>query len=321
MRVIEAGLELDSEFDVELVDGQLAITMSSHSGSSGGRPARNSQYSDALRVILERLADLDTRITDALVVSRAALRDYPDEAERRFGEPFPIRVADQNIPDLRTRLTEGMRSVARKSELGPGGNNRRRVTFYLDVPGDSSVADLAAHLAAGSTNSILDGRWDAGRRRAKGTVSERRVPLLAGDAEQRRSRAQGYVADAAYRRAVELHAMRLAIEHYEDGWDVEDTSAGHPYDLVISRADYSRYVEVKGTAGTGDQINLTANEVDHAHRHPGDVVLFIVHSIEVDRSNVSAPKASGGTPRIIDPFDVDAGPLRATSYTWAVPRR
>jgi hypothetical protein len=85
MRLTEAGIELDSEFTVELLDGQPTITMSSHSGRSEGRPARNSQYSDALRVVLERLADLDARIIDALVVSSTSLRDYPDKNDRRFG--------------------------------------------------------------------------------------------------------------------------------------------------------------------------------------------------------------------------------------------
>lgn len=325
MRVTEAGFELNSEFEVELIDGQPAITMSSHSGSSRGRPARNSEYTDALRVILQRLADLDARITDALVVSSTALRDYANATDRRFGGPFPIRIREQDIRDLRTRLTEAMRSVARKPELGPGGNNRRRVKFFLDVPGGGSIADLAAHVAGGTAPQPGGREGGSGGSQTGGPRAPRSggraVPLVTGGAQQRRSRAQGYVADAAYRRAVELHAMRLAVEHYDGDWDVEDTSAGHPYDLVVTRGDETRYVEVKGTAGTGDQINLTANEIDHARRHSGDVVLFIVHSIDVDRTDPAAPSASGGTARILDPFNLGAGVLRATAFTWAVPRR
>lgn len=269
MRITEAGIELDSEFAIELLDGQPAITMSSHSGRSGGRPARNSQYSDALRVVLERLADLDARIIDALVVSSTSLRDYPDEADRRFGGPFPIRVRDYDASDLRTQLTEAMRSVARRAELGPGGNGRRRVTFLLSLQGDGSVADLAAYLA-GVSNAVV-GKEEGGRGAPTdaarvATASGPGAPLATDDVQQRRSRQQGYVADAAYRRAVELHAMRIAIEHYEGAWEVKDTSAGHPYDLVTRRGDRTRYIEVKGTTGTGDQVHLTANEVDHVRR-------------------------------------------------------
>src|SRR5690348_16580755 len=114
MRVTEAGIELDAEFTVDLIDGQPTFTMFSHSGSSGGRPRRNPQYSDALRVILARLADRHSTITDALVVSSDALRRYPDSADRRLmrGVQFPIRIGDHDPGELRTALTEAMRSTA-----------------------------------------------------------------------------------------------------------------------------------------------------------------------------------------------------------------
>jgi hypothetical protein len=51
MRVTEAGVELDAEFSVDEIDGRLTFTMSSHSGSSGGRPRRNPECGEALRVI------------------------------------------------------------------------------------------------------------------------------------------------------------------------------------------------------------------------------------------------------------------------------
>ena len=314
MRVTEAGVELDADFDVEVeVAGErVRITMSSHSGSSGGRPGRNSQYSDALRVILERLGDLDARIVDALVVSSAALRDYPGEDQRRFGGPFPIRIGDHDPGELRTRLTEAMRSVARKPELGPGGNNRRRVTLYVDAATD--LAGLPAVLSSGARP-----RTDSARQRPAAPASGGGVPLTAGDGGQRHARAQGYVADAAYHRAVELHAMDVATGHFV-GWEVEDTSAGNPYDLVVRRGGQRRFVEVKGTAGTGEQIHLTEREVDHVRRHPGEVVLFVVHSIAVDREDPASPRASGGVVRIVDPFDLDAGQLRPTAHTWKLPR-
>lgn len=44
VRITEAGIELDAEFTVDLIDGQPTFTMFSQSGSSGGRPRRNPQY-------------------------------------------------------------------------------------------------------------------------------------------------------------------------------------------------------------------------------------------------------------------------------------
>lgn len=315
--MIEAGIELDAEFAVDLVDGQPAFTMFSHSGSSSGRPRRNPQYGDALRVILRRLGDYGARITDALVVSSDALRDWPDPADRRLtrGVQFPIYVAGHDVGELRTALTESMRATARDPSLGPGGNNRRRVTFWLDVPGNPGVADLAAYLS-GSAPLAPSGP-SAGTTNRVGQAGE--VPLTMGPPAVRHSRAQGYVADAAYRRAVELHAMAVAITHYGGDWDVEDTSAGNPYDLVLTRDGETRYVEVKGTAGSGDQISLTANEVKHARRHRPNVVLFVVHSIAVDRRIPERPVASVGITAIVDPFDIDAGELHPTAFTWSRP--
>lgn len=317
MRVTEGGIELDAEFALDLIEGRPTFTMFSHSGSSGGRPRRNPQYSDALRVILARLADRHSIITDALVASSDALRKYPDAADRRLkrGVQFPIRIEDQDPGQLRTALTEAMRSAARDPLLGPGGNNRRRVTFWVDVPGDPPIAELAAYLAGGTPGASIAAGPGATARR----VASRGVPLTAGPAAASRSWAQGYVADAAYRRAVELHAMAAAIAHYDDAWDVEDTSAGNPYDLLLTRPGETRYVEVKGTAGLGEQINLTANEVAHARTHRGQVVLFVVHGINIDRSDPANPLATGGTTTITDPFDVDAGDLRPTVFSWTQP--
>ena len=314
MRVTEGGIELDAEFAVDLIDGRRTYADGLPQRQQRRRPRRNPQYSDALRVILARLGDRHCVITDALVVSSDALRKYPDPADRRLkrGVQFPIRIEDQDLTQLRTALTEAMRSAARDPSLGPGGNNRRRVTFWVDVPGDPPIAELAAYLAGGTPGASTAAGPGATRPR----VATRGAPLTAGPAAAIHSRAQGYVADAAYRRAVELHAMGAAIAHYSGAWNVEDTSAGNPYDLVLARPGETRYVEVKGTAGLGEQINLTANEVAHARRHRGEVVLFVVHGINIDRSDPANPLATGGTTTITDPFDVDAGELRPTAFSW-----
>ena len=40
------------------------------------------------------------------------------------------------------------------------------------------------------------------------------------------------------------------------------------------------HVEVKGTQTTGEDIFLTAGEVNFARRHPGMMALFVLHSVE-----------------------------------------
>ena len=316
MRVNEAGAVLDAEIDLEKVDGGVVFTMHSHSGASGGRPSRNTQYSDALRVILERPARLDGVLTDALVTSRAALDRWPDPDQRRLacGIPFPVRLADHDPDQLRRNLTEAMRRAARDPRLSRGGNNRRRTTFHVAIPGDPPLDRVEAFLRTGSPIADRAPACDRALRPL------RSAPSVVGDPTRPGSHAQGHIADAAYRRAVELHAMSIAKEHFRSDWDVVDTSAHEPYDLLLSASGRVRFVEVKGTSGSGEAVQLTANEVEHIRRHRGEVVLFIVHDIRVDRSDPAVPKASGGAVRIIDPCDLDEGRLQPTAFTWTLPQ-
>lgn len=80
----------------------------------------------------------------------------------------------------------------------------------------------------------------------------------------------GFRVDPQIRRAVELHAMEAARKHFQtDGWDVEETSARHPYDLRIRRGHEVVQVEVKGTTGAGTEVVLTRGEVEAARvSHP-----------------------------------------------------
>jgi Domain of unknown function (DUF3883) len=316
MRIAVAGVQLDAEVDIGMVDGRATLTMHSGSGSSGGRAPRNPDYGEALRVILARLAERQGRITDALVTSSDALRAWPDPADRRLvrGLRYPVLVTEHDPGELRRTLGEAMRTTARDSSLGHGGNNRRRVTFWIEVPGDPPLDELASHLVYGEhghgLTSVFENHQDTIRLA---------VPLTVGPPSERKSRAQGYVADAAYRRAVEMRAMQMAREHYEQEWDVVDTSRDHPYDFRLTRAGEIRYVEVKGTAGTGESINLTANEVDHADRHPGQVELFVVSNINVDRSDPANPIATGGAPAIVDPLRLGDGELKPIAFSWRLP--
>lgn len=96
---------------------------------------------------------------------------------------------------------------------------------------------------------------------------------------------------------------------------MEDTSADHPYDLRCTRDRQERHVEVKGTTGLGQQVNLTAGEVRHHRQNPLRAVLFVAHAIDV-AWDVNGPRTSGGLVYVIEPWEVDAGRLEPTAFVW-----
>jgi hypothetical protein len=117
---------------------------------------------------------------------------------------------------------------------------------------------------------------------------------------------QGRALTVEQRTAIEQYAVKLATEYFVGlGYMVREL--GKPYDLECSREPNVVHVEVKGTRGAGDIVEVTAGEVAHA-RSSGAVALFIVSEIELDASN----RASGGRKWICDrwrPKDRDLHPI------------
>lgn len=132
-------------------------------------------------------------------------------------------------------------------------------------------------------------------------------------------RGQGFISDAATRKAIEKRAMTLAKEHYAaSSFVVEDTSATKPFDLLCRRSgsELALRVEVKGTTGDATEIMLTTGEVGNAQN--GGTDLFLVSKIKVTRGQ-NGPVATGGVKRIIqnwNPKDNDLSPL---VYRYRVP--
>jgi hypothetical protein len=63
-----------------------------------------------------------------------------------------------------------------------------------------------------------------------------------------------------------MQAVRQAIAHYEAaGYGVEDVGAFRSYDLVATRGDEERHLEVKGSQGYVQKVILTRNEVTQAN--------------------------------------------------------
>ena len=126
---------------------------------------------------------------------------------------------------------------------------------------------------------------------------------------------QGFHADSAVRRAVELQAMELARAWLEgEGWTVQDRSASESYDFLAKRDGATLFVEVKGTTGGGGLIQLTRLEVEFALANEAAMALVVVSEIEVSRSKGEVA-ASGGVLVVRRPWAPSLGSLRPISYT------
>lgn len=133
---------------------------------------------------------------------------------------------------------------------------------------------------------------------------------------------QGYQQSQAVRRAVELYAMRRAIDHFESqGWSVRDVSLTESCDLVCERErdNQVRYVEVKGTQGVGQQILLTSAEVAFARSHKEQMILVIVSKIRVSEAEDDAVCVDGGHLRTLHEWSPLSEDLSAISYNCAIP--
>jgi hypothetical protein len=137
-------------------------------------------------------------------------------------------------------------------------------------------------------------------------------------AEQIRSRAsgQGFLIPPKVRKAIEEHAVGIGKDRYEGkGYKVE--VRGKPFDLLCTRDGRQIFVEVKGTQTSGEEVLLTPNEVKLAQENKSEMVLFIVHSVSVDK-NADPPRVYGGNIRVFDPWDIDDGELEALGYSFKI---
>ena len=95
-----------------------------------------------------------------------------------------------------------------------------------------------------------------------------RVPKISTSKPQKnRKSSQGFIKDSKKKVLIELHAMKVAYEHYSDnGYEIEDCSGlrNLGYDYRCKKGNELIEVEVKGTTTHGNSVILTRNEVDNA---------------------------------------------------------
>lgn len=130
---------------------------------------------------------------------------------------------------------------------------------------------------------------------------------------------QGFGLSQAERRVVELRAMKVARELYEDaGWDVIDKSTSQPFDLLATKDGAKRFIEVKGTTGQGLSVILTHGEVSHIRCHGQNSALVIVSGIVLEKRNESWQAQGGTVTTHEDPWVFVETNLSATQYRYDI---
>jgi hypothetical protein len=161
---------------------------------------------------------------------------------------------------------------------GPGGMGQAKVRYFeAEQPWMSTILE---RIDAYRGPSIAN---DARAEGEDGAAISAEITLRGG---------QGFLLDTRARKAVEDHAMDVAVRAYRNlGYSV--SVVGRPYDLFCelhANPQQKIWVEVKGTQGAASDVILTRGEVEFYSSVYPNSELFVVHSIELkDR------EARGGT--------------------------
>jgi 5-methylcytosine-specific restriction enzyme MrcB-like protein/uncharacterized protein DUF3883 len=245
------------------------------------------------------------------------LRPRPESSIRRRTTWARRQLEDEIIrrPRLATNVYLGTSQKSRSYEAGV-------VVGYTyargSVPDDAvlatdllDIASLLGLLYAAETRSPVPGEPDL-------EIIE--AELVGQKVAGRRTVSRtGFRMNQKQRKAVELRAMRLAIEHFDSiGAVVNDVSANQSYDLEVRQEGARWDVEVKGTVSDGVEILVTHPEVVHQRCAYPNNALVVVSGIRLE-GPADAPVAVGGELRLIQPWCVDDGSLTPISYRCAPP--
>jgi hypothetical protein len=130
---------------------------------------------------------------------------------------------------------------------------------------------------------------------------------------------QGWRQSVAARRAIEHHAMQLAIDYYTNlGWTVEDVSAFGPFDLSCTKGEDLLHVEVKGTTSEGERVLVTRNEVAHALQEGVATSLYVVAGIQLHQANGEVSAYNGRTIEV-NPWEIPEESLSPIGYEFILP--
>lgn len=267
--------EFDAHFEVERSEGGWDIVLHARSGARGSSRALNTEYAPALEVLLGRLARRDVVVRTVSVDSRQA-RALPPE-ERVLDLAFPIRLGSAtDIHELRTRLTEAQRPVARRSTTRTsGGNNHKRIRISTEGLTNFSTSEEVALFLSGKRHEDADGSQVGMPYRAAASDPRVRTTEVFGIDVERRERAlashartQNLLADFLRRKGIAPRSPAAHEPDFDIAWEIGETA----------------YVaEVKSLMGGNQarQLRLGLGQVLHYRfelaqlRHPVRAVLAV----------------------------------------------
>ncbi|MGN9890593.1 protein NO VEIN domain-containing protein [Micromonospora sp. L31] len=135
----------------------------------------------------------------------------------------------------------------------------------------------------------------------------------------RKRRGAGYLRDEVVRLAIERHAVDWALSHYSGrGYDVKDVGSTKSYDVLAVAGQHELHIEVKGSSGDADAVELTVNEVEHASA--ADTHLVVVDLIDWRRLPDGSVETSGGRIRVWESWVPAHTSLKPTRYRYQLPR-
>lgn len=290
----DRGILLDARVSLHWNGSDAAsITFESQGGG------RNRDYIKAHDLIVSRLASMSATLVDAMVVSSDTKE--LSEMDRRFlmgNKPYPLSLTpDIEAVEAARTLRRGAAEVGRREGATGPGNRAKRVEIFFVIAGLSERAPL----------------WLIERLIEPSGAMDVEAVLLASRPRMREPH-PSYMQDAAARRAVEVRAMQVAIDHLSKVWDqVVDVSATKSFDLLCRSADETLHVEVKGTTSDGATVVLTRNEILHARTEYPRVALYVISWIDLSLGG-GKPLATGGILTRYEPWTIDHFELLPLSF-------
>ena len=131
-----------------------------------------------------------------------------------------------------------------------------------------------------------------------------------------RQRYAGFCADPILKKAIEVQAVEQAIAHYRgSGYEVDDVGAHESFDLLVTKGDDVRHIEVKGSAAYIEKIILTRNEVDHANSF-SCTDLVVVAEIQWERHLDGSITTGNGSMSVYPDWKPSPENLKPLSYQY-----
>lgn len=246
------------------------------------------------------------------------LRSQPEPSIRRRTNWARKQIEDEiaRRPQLMSAIHLGRSQKSRAYEAGAvAGYTYARGSVPDDTALLADLLDIASMLRliyAAEAQSYVPGDPDPE------IVEAERITQAA--TAKRSVRRTGFRMDQKQRKAIELRAMRLAIDHFEArGAAVRDVSANRSYDLEVEEEGSPITVEVKGTVSDGLEILITHPEVVHQRQAYPHNALALISGVQLE-GPPDAPVATGGDLQVIQPWPIDDSALTPMSYRCAIQR-